>query len=146
MLKSYFSDSHDEVRRQCNRLFFQHELSSFGGNAKFLRAYVSSAAFRDDPSALLHPLEAYTGSLVPLASVVFAVCDVFAGPLADSSRDISTSIAGDARQIAPLLLRLYEQAEGSGDDRIQDRCLDSWDALLRNRVGNVATMMDAFGA
>lgn len=146
LLKSYFSDSHDEVRHQCNRLFYEHDLSCFEGNAKFLKNYVATAAFRDDPSALLHALEAYTGSLVPLANVVFKVCDVFAGPLAEASRDISTSFAGDARQIAPLLLRLYGQAADPGNDRILEKCLDSWDALLRNRVGSIATMMQKFAS
>lgn len=146
LLNLYFSDSNDEVRQHCNRLFYDHEFSCFDGNVKFLTGYLRTRAFREDPSALLHAIEKYTGSLVPLASVVFAICDVFAGPLADSSRDISTSVAGDARQIAPLLLRLYEQAEGSGNDGIRERCLDSWDALLRNRVGSVATMMQEFAA
>lgn len=146
LLRLCFSDSDDKVRSQCNRLFYEHPLSCFDGNVKLLKAYVGTAAFRDDPSPLLRALGDYTGSLVPLSDVVFAACYVFAGPLADSSRDFATAIAGDARQIAPLLLRLYEQAQGSGNGRIQDRCLDSWDALLQSRVGSVATMMQEFAA
>jgi hypothetical protein len=52
----------------------------------------------------LEALRAHSGSLVMHAGLVFAVCDRFAGPLAEQARDIRQRLAFDVGLIPPLVL------------------------------------------
>ena len=56
---------------------------------------------------------------------------------------MSTGIAGDVHTIPPIVLRLYEQAQGQRDDKTLERCLDAWDMLFENRVGVTSDLMQA---
>lgn len=141
LLENLFRDDDTDVRSECNRVFYVHDLLSTADFLKFLQDYVTSAAFRDDPSALLHAFSKYTESLIPVVDIVLAICDVFSGPLAEPSRDISTAISGDAIQLPPLMLRLYDQSDRDMYRDIHQRCLDTWDRLLESRVGSVATLI-----
>lgn len=142
ILARLVNDVDADVRKACNHLFYRKDILAIDGALGFVRHYANSAAFKDDPTVLLYALKDHVGTLLPISQVVFDVCDIFSGPLADSSRDTSYAVAGDAGMIAPLLLRLYEQAETDQSD-IRQRCLDAWDELLRNRVGDVASITDS---
>jgi hypothetical protein len=96
--------------------------------------FARSRAFQADPSPLLRALDHQSGDLLPFADCLFAVGATFAEELAEASGNMGTGISGDARQLLPLLLRLYEQAKGR-DDSLYLRCLDLWDRLLERRVG-----------
>ena len=93
-----------------------------------------SKAFQADPSPLLRALDHQTGDLLPFAGCLLTVGVTFAEELAEASKNMATGISGDARQLLPLLLRLYEQAKDR-DRALYLRCLDLWDRLLERRVG-----------
>jgi hypothetical protein len=88
-------------------------------------------------------LEKYTGSLTPFSELILMICEVFAGSLQEASRNMSTGVAGDARTLPPMLLRLYEQAQDQGDAQTLNRCLDAWDLLFERRVGVTRELMIA---
>lgn len=108
------------------------EVFSLPNACGIVARYIKSKAFADDPS-----------SLTPFSELILMICEVFSSSLRDAARDMSTRIAGDARTIPPMLLRLYEQAYGKGDTQTLQRCLDAWDLLLENRVGVTRDLMQA---
>lgn len=58
-------------------------------------SHVSISAFLNEPH------EWFAGDLLPISKGVFEICDVFSGPLAEAFRDISTSVGGHGRYLAP---------------------------------------------
>ncbi len=111
------------------------DLNLFSPADSFLVAFAGSKAFQAHPGYLLHALERHGGSLLPFAPCLLQVGRTFAEHLAKASRDFSTHIAGDAHQLGPLLLRLYEHSCEPGHAKIHHECLDLWDLLLDRRVG-----------
>jgi len=107
----------------------------------FLEAYIRSRTFVGNQWVLMHAFATYTGSLLPMADLLMIIIKICAGPLLDASRDASSGTAHQVSEIGPLLVRLYEQAEGSGRSDIQQRCLDAWDVLLERRVGIARQLM-----
>ena len=80
-------------------------------------------------------LKQHVRSLVPFASCVLEVC-----------RNLVTARKAERHKsfwqveyyLAPVLLRLYEQApEGS---QVRERCLDAWDLLLQARVASAVSL------
>jgi hypothetical protein len=143
LLPLFFEDPDREVR-QAAAIFLRH--GSVLGNpatATLATDYVRTQAFRDHPRDLLDTLVSYGGSLMPFADLVFEVCEAFAGPLAGEARDLREGLAYDITLVPPMLLRLYEQAEQTGQRDVQTRCLDSWDNLLRARIGGVRELLRA---
>jgi len=64
-----------------------------------------------------------------------AVCRVFAGDLAGTSRAGASHQGHAAWSLAPLIRRLYEQAREAGVHEIVQACLDEVDRLAGARVG-----------
>ena len=77
----------------------------------------------------------------PYAKVILDIVSIFAGPLLEKSRDISTRLAHDVHLLSPLLLRLYDQSRDSGPAEIINGCLDAWDAMFERRIGVVRDLM-----
>jgi len=142
LLQALFDDSDPAVRKEAVRVFRRVDILDHPEMEQLVLEYLSTAAFRDDPTELLDSLEDYKGSLHNYRAVVFAICDALGGELAEATRTIATSVAFDADKVPPLLLRLYEQAQGSGHDEVQQRCLDTWDLLLERRVGTARGLID----
>lgn len=135
LLLALSNDSDKEVRQKASHAVYNEpELLEWQAVKPFLLQFVRSRAFQDDLTGTLFTFEKYSGSLVPFAEVVFAICEGFVGPLADLSRDISTGLSHDASMIPSLLLRLYEQAQRD-HSVIATKCLDAWDILFENRIG-----------
>jgi hypothetical protein len=135
LLLPFLADQDKDVRQMAGKAFSNSQILQIPGSIDFIKEYIQSQCFIDDPSRLLYALEGHSGSLLPYAELIFSICNVFSGPLKTQSRDMSTSVAGDAYQIPPLLLRLYEQTQEMGNSDISDECLDAWDLLFENRVG-----------
>jgi len=141
LLRVFFNDDEREVRGKVRNAFHNKQsILHLDGVIDFLKEYIRTEAFRDDPTGLLYTLENYPGSLLPYADVVFGICEAFAGPLAELSRNLATGVAHDASMICPLILRLYEQSQGDHPD-IRNRCLDAWDIMFEQRVGVVHDLM-----
>lgn len=135
LLLPFFKDSDKAVRDEVQKAFRDNQILQIPNSVAFIKMYIQSQCFIDDPSPLLYTLQDHQGSLIPFAELIFSICNVFSGPLKDQSRDISTHIAADVYQLPPLLLRLYEQAQDQGNRDISNACLDMWDLLFEKRVG-----------
>jgi len=133
LLPAYFSDNNVAVRRAAAAVFRDRATLTLAEMPAIANTFVESPAFLDEPGRLLFDLDQYPGSLIPYVDVADRACQAFATSLADASRDIRTSIAGDADHLAKVLLKLYDQAEGRDD--VRARCLNMWDRLLEARVG-----------
>jgi len=138
-------DPEKDVRQLLLPMVRTISILQFSEGVTFVRSFVDSNAFRDDPTALIYGLEEYSGSLLPFSDVLFAMCDQFVGPLRDASRDLSQGIMHDLSQFLPMLIRLYEQAEEGKETQIVNRCLDAWDAMFEQRVGVVQELAQAMG-
>jgi hypothetical protein len=135
LLVPLFDDPEKAVRQQAVRCFRNKEVFSVPNASEFIGKYVHSQAYLDDPSPLFFAIDEHAGSLMPYAELILSVCEVFCGSLRDASRDMATGVSADAHRIPPLLLRLYDQAQGQRDAHTVNRCVDAWDLLFENRVG-----------
>ncbi len=143
LLLPLFDDENADVRQKTRHAFYNKvESLELSGIQPFIQSFIRSQAFRDDPTGILYTFEGYSGSLVSFADSIFTICEEFAGPLAELSRDVSQGIALDASKITSLLLRLYEQSKENNPD-ISDKCLDAWDILFENRIGHAREMTRA---
>lgn len=140
ILLPLMDDEEEKVRKVAQPYLREVDLLAIPGMPAFLRKYADTKAFCDDPFSLLHALNAQPGSLHELADVVFQVCQVFAGPLAEQSRTFAGRIGHEAATVVSLLLRLYEQTRESHQD-LHAKCLDAWDLLLENQVGPARNLM-----
>jgi len=140
LLPAFLNDKESEVRQKARNVLNNKELMKIVGLIDFLKVYIQTQSFRDDPTGLLYTLKDFPGSLIPCSDIIFNICDVFAGPLVELSRDPSTGMAHDALMICPLILRLYEQSQDSSSE-IKNRCLDAWDIMFEHRIGIVLDLM-----
>lgn len=136
LLLSYFAEEDMDIVRRINSAFYDKKIFFIPHAYDFIEKYIQSKAFQGNPHSLLHALKEYSGSLMPYSDLLFSICVVFSDSLSNMSRNIAQGIGGDAKIIAPLLLRLYEQVQNQGDQQLLNRCMDMWDLLFEHRVGN----------
>jgi hypothetical protein len=140
ILLPLLNDKETEVLQEANKAFFNNvEIFSIENFHDLLIKYVETKAFLASPDGFLYSLENYSKDIISLADIVFKVCEVFVGPLADLSRNYSARLFHEVAKISPLLIRLYGQSEKIPD--VQNRCLDAWDSLFEKRVGAVTEIM-----
>jgi len=143
LLLSLFEDEEIEVRRSASHALFNRvEVLQVSGIEPFIRSYVQSAAFGDDPTGILYTFKEYKDSLLPYADVLFTMCEQFTGPLAELTQDAGNTISHDVGEMNSLLLRLYEQTK-EGNAVINGKCLDMWDVLFEKGIGQVREMTKA---
>ncbi|MEO1088830.1 MAG: hypothetical protein AAFY88_31770, partial [Acidobacteriota bacterium] len=128
-------DPDESVRREVANCFRKIDLQKTGTPRSWAR-FARSRAFRTEPSHLLQALENQSGDLLPFADCILAVATSFAEDFSTAIQDPSSSLALEgSHYLVPLLLRLYEQAEGQ-NPVLHQNCLDLWDRLLEARVGS----------
>lgn len=142
LLEGFFNDDSSEVRGKAGSLFRGDDILHRSEVIALSQRFVDTLAFDDDPGRLLWGLESYTGNLKSYAETLLKACEKFGSALAEASRDFSTSIAGDTRELATLMLRLYQQSQDSGDRELQTKCLDAWDMIIRSRVGGLYGVLE----
>lgn len=136
LLRCYINDVDKEVRDALRKMFRNNELNiDDPDHQAFFQEYIKSKAFADSPDNFVRLFADYPGKLIPLSESIFSVCEEFATTLKEKSRDISSRYPHTAKEMLPILLRLYEQALGEGNKQMADRCLNIWDILFENRVG-----------
>ncbi len=141
ILRPFFDDPDPEVRRKARDPFHNNEaILKMPSIGDFVRDFVVTPAFHDDPTGLIFTLEHYAESALPYSELILDICKEFCGPMAESSRDVSRGIAHDAGMLSPLILRLYEQSQEARPD-IRARCLDAWDMMFKNRIGMTRELM-----
>lgn len=135
ILLGMFNDSERDVRSRAASVFRQREIFSISSTVELASGFVKSAAFLDVPDNMLHPLTEYSGKLASYSQVILNAADVMSGPFAEQTRDIRERNAFAGNELSTLLIRIYEIAYGSGDNALQEQCLDRWDRMLQGRVG-----------
>ena len=137
------NDPDKEVRDELRGMYRNGYLLNEMDYAAFINRHIKSQAFADDPDHFVWSLKNFTGSLIPIAEAIFAVCEEFSTTLKEKTRDIGSSYPHMASEISSILLRLYEQAQGECNQQIAYRCLDIWDLLFENRVGRTIELTKA---
>lgn len=135
LLRHFINDPNKEVRDELRGMFRKDNLLNEPEYGPFLKEYIRSQAFADDPDSFVWDLKEFPGSLIHVAEAIFTVCEELSTTLKEKSRDTSSPYPYAASEISSILLRLYEQAQGERNKQITDRCLDIWDMLFENRVG-----------
>ena len=135
VLNQLMNDPDKDVRQELHSIFGDVNVLSKPEMQEFVKAYIKSQAFADNPVDLASKMKEFSGNLIPLAEVIFAACEEFATTLRDKTRDIGSTHHYVVSEIISVLLRLYEQAQGEHNQPIASQCLDIWDLLFENRVG-----------
>lgn len=143
LLLQFMNDPEKEVRNDLRGIFRYKDLITDPKYAAFVKEYIKSQAFADDPDHFVWSLKDLAGSLIPVADAIFAVCDAFSTTLKEKTRDIGSRFPYMASEMSSILLRLYEQAQGERNMAIAGRCLDIWDLLFKNRVGRTMELTKA---
>jgi hypothetical protein len=142
-LEAMFQDPDASVRQEAGSVFWsEDDVFGLPHIAALADRFVRSTAFRDRAAQFVRELKEHTGSILKYSDVVLEACRVYAGPLAESSRDIGTDVAGATQDLVMLLLRVYEQAGDANRPDLENACLDVVDAMLRNRVGLMSSVVD----
>jgi len=143
LLLQFMNDPEKEVRDELRGMFRNKDLITDPEYAAFVKDYIKSQAFADDPDHFIWSLKDLAGSLISVADAIFAVCEAFSTTLQEKTRDIGSRYPHMASEMSTILLWLYEQAQGEGHNRIASRCLDIWDLFFENRVGRTIELTRA---
>jgi len=118
-----FNDEDEAVRRHAATCFREFEDGGLDRYEELIEAFVESRAFLQGTHEILGALER-ARSRLPAATCL--VCERFLDHYGESVGDISTGAAGEARGVAKLVFRTYQQYQG---DEWGDRALDLIDRL-----------------
>jgi hypothetical protein len=143
LLLPLLDDPEKEVRAETRSIFRSKAFPNQSISIEFLKIYVRSKAFADDPVWMVNDLRDFPDSLVALAEIIFAICEVYSTTLREKSREIGSRVPHTVSDVCSLLLRLYEQSQASNNVEIANRCLDIWDMLFENRVGIIRELTRA---
>lgn len=139
-----FDDPDEAVRGAASNIFRRDEVLNSNVGQRLATAFVRSAAFIDNSEDLIWPLSSEAVDLLAYTEVVLASADRLASELAEESRSMQHRLGMAGREQSSLLLRLYDSAIKADDPELASQCLDRWDALLNNRVGQAETHLEAF--
>jgi hypothetical protein len=143
LLLPLLDDPEKDVRAETTNVFRIKTFPNESISKEFLKIYIRSKAFADDPSRIAYSLKEFSGSLVPLAEIIFVICEVFSTTLREKSREAGSRVPHTVSDVCSLLLRIYEQSQGSSNAEIANLCLDIWDMLFENRVGIIRELTRA---
>lgn len=143
LLVQFANDPEKEVRDELRGIFRNKDLITDTEFAAFVKYYIQSQAFVDDPDHFVWSLKDLAGSLITVADAIFAVCEAFSTTLQEKTRDVGSRYPHMASEVSSILLRLYEQTQGDCYKRIANRCIDIWDLLFENRVGRTIELTKA---
>lgn len=135
LLLQFMNDPEKEVRDELHGIFRNQDLITDTKYAAFVKDYIKSQAFSDDPDHFVWSLRDLAGSLISVAEAIFAVCEAFSTTLQEKTRDVGSRYPHMVSETSSVLLRLYEQAQGNCNQHIANRCIDIWDLLFEKRVG-----------
>lgn len=138
VLVRLFDDRDAEVRRKaasCFRNFPDDSLETYG---ELIEAFCDSRAYEEDSFSILNVLEK---SLGRLPGMTCRVCEKFFDRFGDEVSDIQTGRSGDARTVAKLIFRTYQQHQ---DDEWTSRSLDMIDRLCLEGIPDRASEFEQF--
>ena len=140
ILRQFMNDKEKDVRDELRGMLRDSTLLAETENQMFIKEYIRSQAFADDPDHFTFSLKDYAGSLLRVAGAIFTICEEFSTNLKEKSRVTGLRYPNLPSELTAVLLRLYEQAQGERNWQIVDQCLDIWDLLFENRVGGVVEL------
>jgi len=143
ILYQFMNDPDKDVRNELHIILRSRNLFDDPDEHAFIKAYLKSQAFAEDPYHFVRSIKEFAGNLVPVADAIFAICEEFSTSLKDKTREISSRYPFMVSEISSTLLRLYEQAQGESNQQIATRCLDIWDLFFKNRVGRTIELTKA---
>ena len=139
-LVALFDDDDPEVLREAASCFRQLQDETLDGYGGLIATFCGSKAFEEDPSWILHTLEASPGRL---PGMTCEVCAKFLDRFADEARDgwAGRAGAGDADIVAKLIFRTYQQHQ---NDEWTSRSLDLIDRLCLERIHDAGREFEQF--
>ena len=137
LLLRFFDDDHIDVRGQAQDVFCNEEILERDDIIELAEAFVNTKAFDDGTHALFFLLDSFRVALKPYATALLRSSEKYSTQLAEDSRNPTTHNFGNAGDLMKLMLRLYQQLQGSQDRHLQEKCLDAWDNMIRSRVGGL---------
>ncbi len=132
LLRPFMNDPEKDVRDELRTIFRKGAMLLESDYEDFIKEYIQSKAFEDDPHHFIRYIKDLPGSLVPVADAILPVICVSATTLKEGAQDSSARYIGT--ELISILLRLYEQAEGEQNSSMVEQCLDVWDLLIENRL------------
>ncbi len=118
ILCQFMNDPDKDVRNQLHGMFNGNNVFDDPEKQEYVRVYIKSQAFADDPYHFISNIKRLVGNLIPVADAIFAVCEEFSTSLRDKTRDVSSRYPYSVSEISSTLLRLYEQAQGECNQSI----------------------------
>ena len=80
LLRQFMNDSDKDVRGELRGMLRNSTLLAELEHEEFIKEYIRSQAFADDPDHLTWSLRDFAGSLIPVADAIFTVCEEFSTP------------------------------------------------------------------
>ena len=130
-LEEFFDDEDEEVRQQVCRAFWKLTEVSLLKQENFVKAFVCSRSFLDDPTPLLCSLEESKAKLPEV------ICEAGERMMKHASEkgDIANNQGSvDSYELSKLVIRQYEQAR---NEMLRVRCLDLIDRLEQMAAGGI---------
>jgi hypothetical protein len=143
-LAQFFDDADPDVRTSASTVFEDDDLPARPSGPTLARSFVKSAAFAEHAESLMRPLGRASVDLRPYADVILGAAGRFATELPSQTRSMRYSLGLAGRDMSALLLRLYDAACKVADKAMAEACLDRWDTLLANRVGDAEAHLESF--
>jgi hypothetical protein len=140
-LKRLFNDDDRKVREKAAGSFWHlwqqpHlPLTNYGS---VIRAFLESKAFAEEPTFLLHTLDA-TRQRVP--DTILDVCERFIDKCTEQARDIRTAMAADETTVGKLVFRAYAQLEAQP---LRTRALDLIDRMCAEGLQSAGKQLKEF--
>lgn len=111
---------------------FRYGIKNNPQNIKLILQYLKSDAFTES-SILISSLSEFDGDLLEFSEVIFSLFDAFVNYKKKRS-SLSFQISYNIEESIDLLMRLYEQSKDQ-NIAVFNKCLDTWDLLLEERIG-----------
>ena len=138
MLVKLFNDDDAEVRGEAASCFRNFPDDALETNGELIAAFCDSRAYEEDSFSILHTLEESLGRLPGMTCLV---CEKFLDRFGDEASDIQTGRSGDARTVAKLTFRTYQQHQ---DDEWTSTSLDLIDRLCLEGISHAASEFEQF--
>jgi hypothetical protein len=142
LLEALIDDPDEAVREQAAQFLSEPSVLRSATGRRLAERFAAGLEFPRQPHSLVEALRRHPDSLVPLAPVFEAACGRVAADLTDAvRRGEHQRNQFELDRFAPLILRLYEQAEQARDAALRNRCLDWWDRLLQARMNGTIQLL-----
>ncbi|WP_016957789.1 hypothetical protein [Catenovulum agarivorans] len=136
LFKKLANDEESDVRRIVSSIFRKDTIYEKPFRDELLSEFTFSLAAETEFRDLFYQLQRYDGTLLPFADSVLKLVIRLTNGLTQAK----TSEIGYV--IPKVVMRLYDEAYALSDSGRIDLCLDIWDLLFENGIGESRQMLD----